>query len=354
MTNALPPHAQIGRRATILDVAREAGVSMKTVSRVVNDEPNVRPETRQAVRDAVSRLQFRPNLSARSLAGAKSFLLGLLFDNPSLAYVSDLQLGAVSRCRESGYHLVVEPIDCGSPGAGEMALELAARLRVDGLILTPPVCDSVAVLDALESVGAEYVRIAPSSELGRSARVFMDDAAAAQQMTDRLLELGHRRIGLIRGPPDHAATHLRHAGFTAALTAFGLLEDPELVRQGDFSFRSGALCARSLLELPQPPTAIFASNDDMALGGMSAAHRLGISLPEQLSIAGFDDTPVAQIVWPTLTTVRQPIREMGAAAADLLIARRAGLSSEGDASHRLLEFEICLRDSTAPPTSAGG
>ena len=352
MTDATEPRAQAGRRATILDVAKAAGVSIKTVSRVVNDEPNVRPETRQAVRDAVVRLRFQPNLSARSLAGARSFLLGLLFDNPSLAYVSDLQFGAVSRCRLSGYHLVVEPIDCTSPSAGEAALELAERLRVDGLILTPPVCDSAAVLDALESVGAEYVRIAPSLDPGRSARVFMDDAAAARQMTRRLLELGHRRIGFIRGPTDHAATHLRHAGFAAALAAFGLTEDAELVRPGDFSFRSGALCAHSLLELPHPPTAIFASNDDMALGAMSAAHQRGVALPDALSISGFDDSSGAQVVWPTLTTVRQPIRQMGAAAADILIARRAGASDT--AAERLLDFEICMRDSTAPPAGATG
>lgn len=333
---------------TIHHVARRAGVSIKTVSRVLNLEPNVRPDTRTRVLEAVEALNYRPNQSARSLAGSKSFLICLFYDNPSPAYNSDVQMGTISRCREAGYHLIVEPIENAAAGLAGAVRATLATLKVDGVILTPPVSDNAEVLDVVEQAGVPYVRIAPDRDLDRAARVHMDDRLAAHDMTERLIRDGHRDIGFIIGHPDHGASHLRLEGYEAAMRAHGLEVRPERVIQGRFSFESGLEAAQALLAGGDRPSAVFASNDDMALGVIAFAGRVGVSVPRDLSVVGFDDTPSAQIVWPQLTTVRQPIVEMAAAAADLLIsgeARRG--AAAGAPPSRLLDFEIIVRDSTA-------
>jgi LacI family transcriptional regulator len=337
---------------TIHHVARRAGVSIKTVSRVLNREPNVSADTRERVQAAVEALQYRPNQSARSLAGVRSFLIGLFYDNPSPAYVSDVQLGAISRCREAGYHLIVEPLDSASAELGRQVRATLSTLKIDGVILTPPVSDNEAVLAALEETRTPYVRIAPEGGLERAACVRMDDRRAAAAMTRRLIAEGHRDIGFIKGHPDHGASRLRHQGYADALAERGLELRPDRVAQGWFSFASGLEAAEQLLAAAERPSAIFASNDDMALGVIAAAGRLGINVPQGLSVAGFDDTPGALVVWPQLTTVRQPIEEMAAAAADLLIsgqARRVD-GRPGPPPSRLLDFEIVWRDSVAPPS----
>jgi len=338
----------IAPAATIYDVARLADVSIKTVSRVLNGEPNVRPETRQRVIESASALRYRPSLSARSLAGARSYLLGLLFDNPSPAYVTDVQSGLTTRCREAGYHLVVEPISCDSPDVASVVESLTGALRMDGLVLTPPVCDSVAVLDVLDRIAMPYVRIAAWSNLHRGARVEMDDRRAAYEMTRHLLQLGHRDIGFIRGHPGHGASELRFEGYTKALADQGVSLGPDRAPQGYFSLESGVECARALLDRADRPTAVFASNDDMALGAMMVAATLGITVPDQLSIAGFDDSSAAKFVWPPLTTVRQPVIDMAYAAADLMLTRDADVARP---LVRMLDFDLILRKSTAPPRS---
>jgi LacI family transcriptional regulator len=335
---------------TIYNVAEAAGVSIKTVSRVLNRELNVRPETRAQVLAAVEALNYRPNIAARSLAGARAYLIGLLFDNPSAGYMSDVQLGVTARCRAQGFHLVVEPVDTAAAGAVAQVGELLAALRLDGLILTPPVSDHAGVLDLLDARGVPYIRISPDREPARAARVGVDDRAAARELTDRLLELGHRQIGFIRGHPDHGASHLRYEGYLEALTAAGLRPDPQRVEQGFFTFRSGVEAAERLLERGGL-TAIFASNDDMALGAMTVAARRGLEVPHDLSVAGFDDTPAARVVWPQLTTVRQPAADMAALAADLLIGRELR-DPDGAFVARQLDFTLVERASTAawPPS----
>ena len=345
---AIGLHAPARGPATIYDVAAAAGVSIKTVSRVLNREPNVRPVTRERVLGAASRLRYRPNASARSLAGSRSYLLGLLIDNPSIGYVADLQLGAMARCREEGFHLVVEPIETGAPDTATRLREMLLDLRLDGVILTPPVCDDAEVLGVLEAAGVASVRIEPGHTPARTACVRMDDAAAARELTELLLGLGHRDIGFILGDPTHGAAAARYAGFKAAMAAAGVAMRPERVRQGDFSFRSGVAAAEALLKSDDRPTAIFAGNDDMALGAISTASRLGLNVPGDVSLCGFDDTPAARTVWPRLTTVRQPITEMAGEAAGLLIAR-ATLDDQGRPVERLLDFKIEARESTAPP-----
>ena len=334
---------------TIHDVAERAGVSIKTVSRVLNKEPNVKPETRERVLAAAEALRYRPSVSARSLAGSRSYLIALFYDNPSPAYVSDVQRGVVTTCRETGYHLVVEPFDSAGADAADLVRAAIATLRPDGVILTPPVCDRRQILEAVEETRAPYVRIAPDGLTDRAPYVCMDDKQAAYEMTAHLLKLGHRDIGFIMGHPEHGAGHLRFEGFAQAMQDQGCPVRPDRVKQGYFSFRSGFDCAEELLGGTDRPTAIFASNDDMALGVLAVAHRHGLTVPADLSVAGFDDTPAASTVSPQLTTVRQPIFEMAQAAAEMLISGECELEPGAKPPSRLLPFDIILRESTAPP-----
>jgi LacI family transcriptional regulator len=334
---------------TITEVAARAGLSIKTVSRVLNNEPNVREKTRDRVLEAAKALDYQPNLSARSLAGARSFLIGLFFDNPSPAYVYDVQLGAASRCRASGYHLTIEPVDTRADDLEQVVRRIISTLRLDGVVLTPPVCDDERVLRTLEASGTPYVRMSPERHLDRAPRVGMDDTRAAYEMTLNLIDMGHVEIGFILGHPDHGATNLRYKGFVEAMTSRGLVVTPAFVKQGLFSSQSGFDCAEAMLSQPERPTAIFASNDDMALGVMAAANRLKLSVPDQLSVAGFDNTPAASTVWPHLSTVAQPIFNMASAACELLIGRQATATGDGNAVARLMDFEIIMRDSTRPP-----
>ena len=343
------------RSITINEVARQAGVSIKTVSRVMNREPNVRSETRSRVLAAVAALDYTPNVSARALAGARTYLIGLYVGNPSDAYMGQLQNGVMRVCRRHGYHLLVEQVapetigaaNPQSPGSVPDDRVLGRRVHVDGAILSPPLCDDLDLLDRLDAVGTPYVRIAPSVELDRAPLVDFDDRGAAYAMTTRLIALGHRRLAFVSGPDTHAAAARRREGFIDAIADRGLSLPGDWLERGDFSFRSGAQAAERLLSGPHRPTALFAGNDDMALGVMSVATRLHLDIPHALSLVGFDDTPSAQVVWPRLTTVRQPVADMAAAAAEMIIDR-APRGAPGPVTRRL-DFDLVFRDSTAPP-----
>ncbi len=342
----------LDRKPTITDVAKLAGVSMKTVSRVINKEPNVRDELRDRVLKAADELGYQPNFSARSLAGVRSFQLAYLFGDPGGDYAHGVQIGILDACRDAGYHLVVEQIDVDAPDAAQRTATLVAQLRLDGVVLSPPITDHRGVLDALKRAGVPYVRIAPDEALDGSPYVQMDDAKAAEELTHYLVDLGHRDIGFIKGHPRHAAGRLRFEGFRRAMEARGLAVQPSLVEQGTFSYGSGIDCAWRLLRRRARPTAIFASNDDMAAAVAAVAHESGIEVPEDLTVVGFDDAPIAQVVWPPLTTVCQPIREMARAAADLLIGRAADKDRDSwpdPVPHRLLAHELRVRRSSAPP-----
>ncbi len=329
------------RIATITDVARVAGVSIKTVSRVMNGEKNVRKETSDKVDNAVNLLKYRPNLLARSLAGSRSFLIGLLHDNPVPSYIYDLQRGAIRRCRESKYHVLSEPQDRLDPNLERSITDLLSTIRLDGVILTPPLCDMNIVLQAIEAMGVPYVRIAPSRNLGQSAAVSIDDSEAAKQMTDYLLGLGHRDIAFIHGHPEHGASHLRYEGFLKAMRAHGLEPRQEWMKPGLFTFDSGKAAAASLLGGgSNRPTAIFACNDEMAFGVMAFAQEKGIKVPDQVSVVGFDDNPGALLIWPHLTTIHQPIDELAYAAADLLVQRAFDNSDPAEFKHQRLELPL--------------
>ncbi len=335
-------------KATITDVAKEAGVSMKTVSRVLNNEPNVAMKTREKVLAVASELRYSPNLAAKGLASSKSYLVALVYDNPSPYYIAKIQSGAIDACREYGYHLVPEPLIISGESEGQKIEEtlsaLLHRLPVDGVILTPPLSDSKPVIQTLESMKIPFVLVAPSVAVPHSHAVKMDDVKAAREMTELLIAQGHKTIGFIKGHQDHSATALRYEGFRDAMADAHLTVHSHDVKQGDFSFRSGVVAAEELLAVKEGrPTAIFASNDDMAAGVVSVASRLGVSVPEELSVCGFDDTPLATILFPQLTTVQQPIYEMGFQAVKVLIDPEE--KAKTAAVHNL-DFKVIVRDST--------
>lgn len=338
-----------GTTPTIVDVAREAGVSIKTVSRVLNHEPGVHESTREQVLKVVEALRYRPKQSARSLAGGRSFLIGLLYYDPSASFVGSVQQGATLRCRELGYHLVVESLHNDAPDLRQQIDRMVMALRPDGMILTPPLCDNPEVLSALRENGTPCVLMSPERDLKGMPSVRMDDVHAAEEITNLLLSLGHRRIAFIKGPPDQSASGLRYQGFLNALHAHDIEPDPELIQPGAFTFASGRDAAHQLLSRRQRPTAVFASNDDMALGVLAAAQRLGLPVPGELSVAGFDDSPTAALVWPPLTTVRQPVAEMARTAVEMLVSlQRPDMASQVDEAdmHKVLAHELVVRDST--------
>jgi len=336
------------RPATIIEVAKAAGVSFKTVARVMNNEAGVSPETRRAVLEAMRDLDYVPNTSARQLKSRRSFLLAFLFrDAGGYAlfrhggdYIGAAQAGALTACHDAGYSLVVEAFRAGSEA--DVALRLQA-LRVDGVVLPPPVSGDEIMIAALAARGLRYALVSPPHPSASAPSVQMDDRAAGAVVTRRLLELGHRDIAFL-GVSAGPAAMRRREGFLDALREAGVQHRAELEAQGDFSFQSGEAAADRLLSTTPRPTAIFAANDGMALGVMFAAARRGVRIPGELSIAGFDDSPSASVVWPSLTTVRQPIQEMSAAAIRLLLAPPAGPPF----ASLSLEFELVERGSTGP------
>jgi LacI family transcriptional regulator len=345
---------------TIYDVAARAGVSIKTVSRVMNNEPNVRPAMRDRVLEAAEALDYSPNLSARSLAGSRSFVIAVFVDaaltidhwqsERGADYLSRIQLGATLQCRDAGYHLLIELIDHDAPRVRQEVAALLAALKPDGVILTPPSSDNETVLELLDKAGTPYVRLGPERPDGVGPRVHMDDVAAAREMTEHLAGLGHKRIGFIIGEPRYGASQARRQGYLAAMKSLKLPVSDSWVRQGDFTFQSGLEQAKALLALPDRPTAIFASNDDMALGCLAAVAEAGLTAPGDVSVAGFDDSPSARFSRPQLTTVRQPVVEMASLATRLLISGVIkGSASKSPPLDELLPFEVIHRASTAPP-----
>lgn len=332
-------------RSRIEDVAAAAGVSMKTVSRVLNHEPNVREETRDRVMRAVEQLQYKPNLSARSLAGQRSYMVALVYNNPSRNYLMEIQSGMLEACRTNHYNLVLAPVGSGKQRIADGIKGFFEYFGPDGVVLIPPLTDDKVVLEYLEEHQVPFACIAPRNPQARIG-VMMEETAAVLELMAGLIALGHRRIGHIKGPRAHGACQWRHTGYREALRKAGIAYDAELVTPGEFSFESGIGGANRLLDLADPPTAIFAANDDMAAGVIRAACERGLAVPRDLSVCGFDDTPIARHIYPALTTVRQPTAEMGRLAT-LQLLERIRAPDAGRMIH--VEHTLLFRESTRPP-----
>ncbi len=344
---SLRPH---GGAPTIADVAAVAGFSPMTVSRVINGKKNVRETTRKAVQAAIAKLSYSPNQAARTLAGADQIRIGLVYSNPSAAYLSRFLLGSLEQARLSQAQLVIEKCDNNAIDE-EKAVRDLLMTGVDGVILSPPLCDSDVTLALLEASGKAAVAVANWCPPGTISVVRIDDRAAAAAMTAHILALGHRRIGYVIGNPAHKASEQRLQGFRQAMAAAGIDIAPELVVQGMFTYRSGLAAAEQLLDLAEPPTAIFAGNDDMAAAIVAVAHRRHLSVPQQLTVCGFDDTDFAESIWPELTTIHQPIADMARAAVTMLVsAIRAHRAGRHEGKHEaVLEYTLIRRDSEGPP-----
>lgn len=343
---------ETSKSAKMQDVADLAGVSIKTVSRVLNNEPHVKEKLQRKVRDAVQKLNYVPSQSARSLRGNRSYDIALICHTTNSSYINAIQFGAVIACQERGYQLSISLFEGLKSKTVKEIREVFDSLllhrKPDGVMLVAPYATSDKVDFVLGELGLPAVRIGPVDVANRGVLVEIDDYKASIELTNHLIGLGHRRIGFVRGIEDQRSTHIRFSGFTVAMEAAGLEVDETLVRPGEFEFQSGFEAGEYFLGLKDRPTAIFCSNDDMAAGVVAACNVHHVAVPEDLSVVGFDDADVATRMRPLLTTIRQPLGELGATAVRELISQ---LSTRGKVEPRriVLDHEFVLRDTTASP-----
>ncbi|MGO4166267.1 LacI family DNA-binding transcriptional regulator [Novosphingobium sp. PhB55] len=301
------------------DVARLAGVSTKTVSRVINGVASVAPELRDRVQSAINQLGYRPSLAARQLASHRNYLIALVVPRQALGFVTSLMIEIAAHCREAGYHLVMEVLEPQDWQAPE-GVRLEFLAKPDSVILVPPFPDDSRILAFLEEEGIPAVRIGAGTD-GYGSRIRMLDRDAARSMVEHLIDRGHRRIGMIGPPNPSKPAEARVEGWRDALAQAGIPHDSNLLMRGGFDFASGVKAATQIFALPERPSAIFAANDRMALAAMAVASKLGFSVPSDVAIAGFDDSPESRMTFPPLSTVRQPIKEIARAAVEAAIAR---------------------------------
>lgn len=333
------------------DVAAIAGVSIKSVSRVLNDEPHVSDKLRERVRAAVKELDYVPSPTARALRSSRTYTIHLVTLSVRSNFHHEIQFGALSAGERSGYRLIVSMLgenEASDPAfVRRWAEDIVRNGKPDGMILVPPMASDADFATIAEEMGIPLARIGPNDIDDGQHTVLINDRAGAAMITRHLIERGHDRIGFVWGKPDQVSAHERFAGFSEAMSLAGLPVDERYIRQGHFEFECGLAAGDSLLSLPEPPTAIFASNDDMAAGIVVAAHRRSVAVPEQLAVAGFDNAEIAEKMWPALTTIRQPLRELGAAAMQHLMTCRPSDPPRATSRQRL-DFELIVRQSTAP------
>ncbi|SET87730.1 LacI family DNA-binding transcriptional regulator [Thalassotalea agarivorans] len=334
-------------KATINEVAKEAGVSIKTVSRVMNNEPSVRTATREKVLAAVAKLHYQPNLAARNLAGTKSYSLAYIYDNPNAYYVIDMQEGILSACRQQGFELVIHPCSAKNENIVEEISEMVKHSRVSGLILTPPFSERPDFVKALMALDINIVRIMSGDAVPDDLTpcIMVNDHEAAYTITQHLLSLGHKQIGFIAGDSSHQSTVERLKGYKKALADANVSLDESLIYNGNYSFETGVDGAKHLLANKAKPTAIFSCNDEIAAGALFAARLMNVSIPGELSLAGFENSPFSRQTWPRLTTADQPNKEIAENAANLLIAQ----GRKQKPTHVSMQYtpQLVKRDSTS-------
>lgn len=331
---------------TITDVAAVAGVSIRTVSRVLNGSPKVGKETRRIIQAHIDRLGFRPNSRARGLAAGRSFLIGVVQDDPNAHVIGVFQRGIVEMCSQQGYELVVHPSGYDDPDVVHNVQDFAQRSRVDGIILLPPLSELEGLAQALRDMSLPTVAVASVRVPAYPVMLVSDERHAAGALANHLIALGHRRIAIVTGPMRFRSAAERLIGFRTVLHDHGLTLPDEYVREGDYGFMSGMAAGTALLAMREPPTAIFASNDIMAAGVMKAASQADVPVPAALSVTGFDDSDIAAMVTPALTTIRRPLADMARNATLRLLDMidRADLIVQDE--H--IALHLIERESTAP------
>ena len=338
------------RNSTIDDVAKAAGVARVTVSRVLNNGTNVRPETRKKVQQAVEELGYSVNQQARALASGTSGIIMLVHAHspelePNSYYNAGLELGALRGCSSCGFDLVTRAVDPHDDDRLRLLASILERERPAGLILSPPLSDDIELIETARRAGVRVVAVSAGEETrSKVLAVGIDERAGGYAVGRHLTLLGHRQIGFIKGPLEHRAAALRFDGFLDALREAEIRE-VAWTATGDFTFKSGVEATEQLLRDGVKVTALACANDDMAAGVMLALHRAGLEIPAAISVMGFDDTPMSEIVWPPLTTIRQPIKDFTEQAVHLLVDNQ----SNGEVHYEMLPFELIVRQSTASP-----
>jgi LacI family transcriptional regulator len=346
-THAATSDSDRGRkRSTINDIARLANVSKKTVSRVINDSPFVKEETRLKISAIIDKLGFAPDPQARGLAFRRSFLIGMIYDNPTAQYIVSLQQGILDAMRGTSFELVIRPCDRAAPTFLQDMRHFVERQKLFGVILTPSVSEDDRFIRLLHDIDCPYVRIASVSLDTPSTMVVTHDFSGAADAARHLADLGHQIIAHISGPPTFRSAHERRRGFAEGLAERGLKLKPAYDREAAYTFDSGHAAAADLLSLNPRPTAIFTGNDEMAAGVYMAARELGLEIPKDLSVVGFDDSPVASRMWPLLTSVRLPIRDMGRMAAEKLFHKPTERRARNDGVTDVIPT-LVVRESTA-------
>lgn len=341
---------------TIKHVAADAGVSLQTVSRVINDAPNVRPEMTKRVKASIEKLGYIPSIAAQQMSGSRSYLILALNDRARTIadwqarrgsdWVDQMLLGGMLKCAEHGYRMIFELVDTHNDHVRRELNAALVALQPDGVILTPPHSDNPLITGLLRERAIPFARIGSLGE-GGGIPLIMGDEAAARMATRHLAALGHSRIGFITGSGKYALSAWREDGWRAEMAVAGLATD-DLCEMGDFSFASGYRAANALLGLPNRATAIIASNDEMAMASMAATIDKGLLVPRDVSIISFDNTPMVALGQAPLTAIDQPIAATVARAAELLIAAKRG--DELPAGPTIIPARLIERGSTAAPS----
>jgi LacI family transcriptional regulator len=342
-----PPKRDIASPSTIHDVAKAAGVSARTVSRVINDLPRVSPQTREHVLRTIRELSFSPNMRARALASSRSYLVGLVHHDPNSENVEQVHRGLFRACVKHHYEVIAHPIE-SNVDLVEDVLSFVRRSRVDGLLVMAPSSEDAALAEALQETRVTTVAFAAAPLKNFEFMLVSRERDASAQVARHFLELGHRQLGFLSGPLAQLSARERQHGFMSTLQAAGVRVPTEFIAEGDYSFESGVACARRLLERSSRPTAIYACNDRMAAGVLSVAAALRIHVPQELSVVGFDNSYLASVLTPALTTVDRPLIEVGRRAGEWLVNAKA--DTEDDSAVPQVEFmklELIERHSTA-------
>lgn len=332
-------------KITISEVAEKANVSIKTVSRVINNEKGVRQATKDKVQAAMEALNYRPSQAARSLASTQSYEIGFIYDNPNAYYIIDMQNGILDVCRKQNFELLIHPCDAHAPNIIQEIIHLVERSNLDGLVLTPPLSENQKLIFELQKKGVKFVRvISGKGSIDQAGQcVYINDRAASLSITEYLIDLGHSDIAFICGDPEHKSSHERLEGYQQALRQRGIQIKPENIVDGEYSFESGVNGAKQLLANKKIPTAIFASNDEIAAGALFACRLEGVDIPNQISIVGFENSPFSRQTWPKLTTAEQPTPQIAMSATELLLKQIRNQSVD-----QVIEYNptLLVRDST--------
>ncbi len=338
----------------MIDVAKHADVSLKTVSRVLNNEPHVQEKIRKRVFESINELGYIPSTSARSLRSLRTYSIHLISNSIEGAFINTVQSGALLSCQKHGYSLLISLLDSeilNNPKAlKKWCAEFVVQKRPDGVILVPPHSDNIDLNSILNEANIPISRIGPNEIIDKdNSTIMIDDRKAAREVTEYLISLGHKRIGHVRGSEDQGATHKRYSGYTDALKAASIPIIEELIKPGNFRFESGLKAGEELLKMKNRPTAIFAANDDMAAGIIVASYMNHFKVPDELSVIGFDDNELAKRIWPTLSTIQQPVFGYGERAAELLV-KKAGTRKKQTSlvisATELMNYKFILREST--------